>query len=343
MTLDTDGNPTPHAPHRPTDPPPRAGAQTGAGGVAAPSRTPADAPSQSTDTDDATTARATTRAILAALPAELRALTIAAVLSYVRALASLAAAVREGLARPSALAMADAAARVLVGDATDVHEVDAAPSAPSAPCTAILGAWWGMGPYDLARDAASGSVGPAEFTDAAQLMAELGDGRCLDAPRVAPRIVRCPLPAGVERVDLRGVSYRGTDPYLRAILGAAPRPLALACALTMAPWARTLAALARAGDALAAAAATTPAAELGEEGLTRWVARCNPREFPSAAADAATLAVLHAFDGMDGAAELWRALTAARFAALPAELSTLRRDAVDLDAFADDLDAFAAG
>lgn len=211
MTLDNDGNP--QAPRHPSDPPPRRspadGAQTEAEGVAAPARSPVEAPSKSADTGDATTPRAIVRAILAALPLPLRAAVVAAVLAWARSLAAVAGMVaRRELSPSAALALTDAAAETLV-DADD-----GAP--PHVVVCAMLGAWWAAGPYDLARQVSKGTTGPADFTDAVEFLAAVeGDLDALAfvtsgarAEHNAPRIVRCPLPAGVLRLDTpSGVTF----------------------------------------------------------------------------------------------------------------------------------------
>jgi hypothetical protein len=80
----------------------------------------------------------------------------------------------------------------------------------------MLGAWWAAGPYDLARQVSKGTTGPADFTDAVEFLAAVeGDLDALAfvtsgarAEHNAPRIVRCPLPAGVLRLDTpSGVTF----------------------------------------------------------------------------------------------------------------------------------------
>jgi len=66
---------------------------------------------------------------------------------------------------------------------------------------------------------------------------------------------------------------------------------------------------------------------------------CAPREVARAAAVGAGGAVLA---GVEGAGVLWRTLTAAAFGASPAELARLHHGAEGLDAFAAELEAFAA-
>jgi hypothetical protein len=196
MTFDNDGNPLDTAPRFPSDPPARRAAetdndssasgssndaaQTDAEGVAAPARTPAERPSQDTSASDSTTARAVARVILYALPVAQRAAVAFAVLSYCRGLAAVAAGVAAGLGRLTALAMADSAARVLLGAATDITEVDDADPVPFAPCAALLGAWWATGPYDLAREVAGGAMSAADFAEALAVLEQVaGDADAL--------------------------------------------------------------------------------------------------------------------------------------------------------------------
>ena len=206
MNLDNDRNPI--APHHPSDPPPRrpAGqgegfAQTEAGGVAAPVRSPADAPSQDTDASDATSSRAVVRSILAALPLDVRAAVVAAVLAWCRSLAAVAGMVgRRELGAVEALPLTDAATVTLM-------ERDGA--APHDVVAAMLGAWWAAGPYDLARQVSRGTTSAGDFADALAFLVQLqGDADALAyVTSAAPRIVRCPLPAGVDRVTMRGDTF----------------------------------------------------------------------------------------------------------------------------------------
>ena len=221
MTLDNDRNPI--APHRPSDPPPRrpAGqgegfAQTEAGGVAAPVRSPADAPSQDTDASDATSSRAVVRSILAALPLDVRAAVVAAVLAWCRSLAAVAGMVgRRELGAVEALPLADAATVTLMErDGRPPHDV----------VGAMLGAWWASGPYDLARQVSRGTTSAADFEDALGFLVQLqGDADALAyVTSAAPRIVRCPLPAGVDRVTMRGDTFLPAE-LSRAALDALTR------------------------------------------------------------------------------------------------------------------------
>lgn len=264
MTFDNDGNALDTAPRFPSDPPRRPGAegaQTDAEGVAAPARTPAAAPSESNSASDSTSPRATVRAILAGLgPAE-RAAVVAAVLAFARALSALAAAVAGGLSRPTALAMGDAAARVLVGDSTEVHEVDDNEPAPFAPVCALLGAWWQSGPYDLAREAARGSVSPADFADAVAFLSGESTAPAEEPAQVstpAQSITRAYLLSLACRAarELDGVTH-GRDAATDAALSTAARvTLAVIGAADACTSAEHPAyALAEMGEALAAVAA----------------------------------------------------------------------------------------
>lgn len=354
MTLDNDGHPNARAGAIPSDPPPR--------------RAP--------DANDA--ARASiARAIVQALPLDVRAVLGAILAAWFATLAGVARAVDQAK-RAGTFAPASDVALALDATARSASEaLAAAASAPGAyaAAAALSALWCDGGPFDAAAHVAAGHFSAAELEAfAAELGAALDAGAGQtdaggvaaphrtpaeapskststdDATTDAPRIVRCPMPAGVDRVDVPGgptflpddapTSSPARDPYLRAILGAAPRGLALACALSVAAWARTLAALVRVVDAAEelADAAPRPDCTTGE-GLARAFMACAPREVARAAAVGANGAVLA---GVEGAAVLWRTLTAAAFGASPAELARLHHGAEGLDAFAAELEAFAA-
>lgn len=366
MTLDNDANPSPHAPRFDTDPPPR---RSAADSIAA---------------NDA--ARASiARAILGALPLDVRAVLGAVLGAWFATLAGVARAVDQAK-RAGALSRGSDVALALDATARSASEaLSAAASAPGAyaAAAALSALWCDGGPFDAAAHVAAGHFSAAELEAFAAELGAATEGSagqtgaegvaaphrtpaerpCQDTstddattgdgahdPR-QPRVIRCPMPAGVDRVDVPcGVTFLpadaaasspARDPYLRAILGAAPRGLALACALSVAAWARTLAALVRVVDSAEelADAAPRPDCTTGE-GLARALMACAPREVARAAAVGAGGAVLA---GVDGAGVLWRTLTAAAFGASPAELARLHHGAEGLDAFAAELDAFAAG
>lgn len=221
MTLDNDHNPV--APHRPSDSPPRpagqggGAAQTEAEGVAAPARSPVEAPSKSADASDSTSSAAVSRAILAALPSAVRAAVILATLAWCRTLATVAAMVeRRELGAVEARALADAATVTLI---------ERPESPPHDVVCAILGTWWAAGPYDLARQVSAGTTFAGDFADAVEFLAGL-------EPRApvtfgTPRVVRCAMPAGVDRVEAprAGVTFLPAE-LSRATLDALTRDAA---------------------------------------------------------------------------------------------------------------------
>lgn len=335
MTLDNDGNTGPRGPRIPSDLPPRRpgaeGAQRDAGGVAAPDRTPAAAPSESNSASDSTSPRGVVRSILAGLNPITRALVVSSLLSYCRALAAVAAAVAAGLSRPTALATADAAARVLLGDSMDLPEVDAADVAPHAPCAGIIGAWFAESIYDLARSAAKGTAGQGDFADLIALLVSVGDGRELAPPASSTD--------DADDADDTSADDETADPIdadgyprslVRAILATVPRPVALVSASTIAAWCRALAGLARAAEA-----APPPSND-----LSRALLNAGARETAVIAAQAATDHTNNVLPTVDGVHAAWRAMLAAWFGASADALAQLRHGAGGLDALAIELDGF---
>ena len=307
MTLDNDRNPI--APHRPSDPPPRrpAGqgegfAQTEAGGVAAPVRSPADAPSQDTDASDATSSRAVVRSILAALPLDVRAAVVAAVLAWCRSLAAVAGMVgRRELGAVEALPLADAATVTLMErDGRPPHDV----------VGAMLGAWWASGPYDLARQVSRGTTSAADFEDALGFLVQLqGDADALAyVTSAAPRIVRCPLPAGVDRVTMRGDTFLPAE-LSRAALDALTRDVARVLGGSAAPRELVSDARAAALDVHGGDAPVAPACTVAELGAALAALTADAAEHVQASEDALAFA-----DRADTAAAL-AALAARAFGA----------------------------
>lgn len=358
MNLDTDGNPSPHASARPSDAPPR--------------RQPAP--------DDGAAARvALARAILATLPLDVRAVLGAILAAWFATLAAVARSAHAAKRAAPVAANADVAAALASTARAASEALSHATHGPGAyeAAAALAALWCDAAPFDAAEHAAQGYVSAAELDGFAAELAAALDGSAGqtgaegvaaphrtpaeapskssdtgDATTAAPRVIRCPLPAGVARLDTpAGVTFlppdaaptssAARDPYLRAILAGAGRGRALVTALSVAAWARTLAALGRGveASALALAAAPRPDCTTGD-GLARALMATAPRELARAAAQGATAATLA---GVDDSQRLWRALTASWFALSPAELAEIRADADDLDAFAAELDAFAAG
>lgn len=179
MTITDDGNPSPHAPRLPTDPPPRrpaAGdAQTDAEGVAAPTRTPADAPSKSSDRGHATTngdgfdaaavaadhRRALVHAILATIPPAMLPLAVFAVRLWCRAIAAATELAADAAALPRA---PDLAVDVVAERCADKFSRELVTGAVTAAADALYGsvagvyarafellsvAWFGATPYNV--------------------------------------------------------------------------------------------------------------------------------------------------------------------------------------------------